>query len=111
MDRNLNDLANPKLVVVTVHLASYDKKSLRKAERTIMDAPLLVANGKIKGPIPLPRNFRYWCLLKSPHVNKKAREHMTAVCYKRLIIIQTNIDLDFIFVPLSLPAGVDMKIT
>ena len=42
---------------------------------------------------------------------KKAREHMTAVCYKRLIIIQTNIDLDFIFVPLSLPAGVDMKIT
>ncbi len=59
MDRNLNDLDNPKLVVVTVHLASYDKKSLRKAERTIMDAPLLVANGKIKGPIPLPRNARY----------------------------------------------------
>ena len=111
MDRNLNDLANPKLVVVTVHVASFDKKSLREAERIIMNAPLLVTNGKIKGPIPLPRNFRYWCLLKSPHVNKKAREHMTAVCYKRLIIIQTNIDLDFIFVPLSLPAGVDMKIT
>jgi small subunit ribosomal protein S10 len=111
MDGNINNSGSSKLSMVTVHLASFDKKSLREAERIVTRAPLLATNGEIKGPIPLPRNFRYWCFLKSPHVNKKAREHMTAVRYNRLIVIKTNIDLDSIFVPLSLPAGVDMKIT
>jgi small subunit ribosomal protein S10 len=106
----MNSVINNKLPLLKVHLWSYNKKSLREAERIILNAPLLVNNGKIKGPIPLPRKSRYWCLLKSPHVNKKAREHITATRYKRLIEIQTNIEINSIFVPLSLPAGVNMKI-
>ena len=34
--------------------------------------------GSIKGPIPLPKRTRRYCVLKSPHVNKKSREHFEA---------------------------------
>ena len=30
---------------------------------------------KVVGPIPLPTKKRIYCVLRSPHVNKDAREH------------------------------------
>ena len=40
---------------------------------------------KAVGPIPLPTKRRRYCVLKSPHVNKDAREHFEIRTHKRLI--------------------------
>jgi ribosomal protein S10 len=38
--------------------------------------------------ISLPIKVRRWCLLKSPHIDKKAREHFCCSKYTRLHIIK-----------------------
>jgi small subunit ribosomal protein S10 len=40
--------------------------------------------------IPLPSDIRSWCLLKSPHVDKKSREHFSIKTYTRLFILGTT---------------------
>ena len=39
------------------------------------------------GPIPLPTHKKLFTVLRSPHVNKKAREQFEVMSYKRLIDI------------------------
>lgn len=39
----------------------------------------------VKGPISLPVKRRKYCLLTSPHVNKKAREHFEIRTHKKII--------------------------
>ena len=39
------------------------------------------------GPIALPRKLRRYCVLTSPHVNKKARDHFEIRIHKRIIDI------------------------
>ena len=40
----------------------------------------------INGPIPLPTNKKIFTVLRSPHVNKKAREQYELMPYKRILI-------------------------
>jgi ribosomal protein S10 len=42
--------------------------------------------------ISLPVKIRRWCLLKSPHIDKKAREHLCSSKYTRLYIIKVEND-------------------
>jgi hypothetical protein len=44
---------------------------------------------KYMSQIPLPSDIRSWCLLKSPHVDKKSREHFSIKTYTRLFILGT----------------------
>nr|YP_010117079.1 ribosomal protein S10 [Pteridomonas danica]QPM99316.1 ribosomal protein S10 [Pteridomonas danica] len=59
------------------------------------------------GPISLPTKKRKYCLLKSPHINKTAREHFEIKIYKKILKIfpKLYINLNFFF-----PSGVDLKI-
>ena len=94
---------------IRIRLKAFDYKLIDQSAQEIVDTAKRTG-AVVKGPIPLPTRIERFDLLKSPHVNKKAREHITATRYKRLIEIQTNIEINSIFVPLSLPAGVNMKI-
>ena len=63
------------------------------------------------GPDPLPTKRRIYCVLKSPHVNKDAREHFEIRTHKRIIDVyspseQTMENLR----NLDLSAGVDVEI-
>ena len=40
---------------------------------------------EVVGPIPLPTRRRIYCVLRSPHVNKDAREHFEIRTHKRII--------------------------
>ncbi len=63
------------------------------------------------GPIPLPTKIEKFCVLKSPHVNKKAREQFEIRTHKRLIdIIDPNSDTVEALMKLELPAGVSVDI-
>ena len=66
---------------------------------------------KVSGPIPLPTKRRIYCVLRSPHVDKKSREHFEMRTHKRIIDIydptqQTTEELS----RMDLPAGVDIEV-
>ena len=66
---------------------------------------------QIAGPIPLPTVKNKYCVLRSPHVDKKSREQFEIRTHKRLLDIleptQQTVDA---LMKLELPAGVDVEI-
>jgi small subunit ribosomal protein S10 len=60
---------------IRIKLKSYDHmlvdKSAEKIVKTVKSTGAVV-----NGPIPLPTNKRIYTVLRSPHVNKKAREQL-----------------------------------
>jgi small subunit ribosomal protein S10 len=65
----------------------------------------------VSGPIPLPTEKEKFTVLRSPHVNKKAREQFQLCTYKRVVDIYSSstktIDA---LMKLELPSGVDVII-
>ncbi|MCP2619342.1 30S ribosomal protein S10, partial [Candidatus Aminicenantes bacterium AC-335-K20] len=66
---------------------------------------------KVSGPIPLPTKIQRFCVLRSPHVDKRSREHFEMRIHKRLIDI-SNYNNETIeeLQKLDLPAGIDVEI-
>ena len=95
---------------IRVKLRSYDAKLLdRSAEKIVTTTNR--SGAKISGPIPLPTKIEKFCVLRSPHVNKKAREQFEIRTHKRLIdIIDPNSDTVEALMKLELPAGVSVDI-
>ena len=65
----------------------------------------------MSGPIPLPTEKKVYTVLRSPHVNKKAREQFQLCSYKRLLDIYSSTakTVDALM-KLELPSGVDVEI-
>jgi len=63
------------------------------------------------GPVPLPTMIQKFCVLRSPHIDKKSREQFEIRTHKRLIDIvdptQQTVDA---LMKLELAAGVDVEI-
>jgi len=95
---------------IRIKLKSYDSnlvdKSAEKIVKTVKSTGAIVS-----GPIPLPTHKRVFTVLKSPHVNKKAREQFKLCSYKRLMDIysSTSKTVDALM-KLELPSGVDVEI-
>ena len=89
---------------------SYDHnlvdKSCEKIVKTVRNTGAVVA-----GPIPLPTETKIFTVLKSPHVNKKARDQFQMSTYKRLLDIYTSSSktVDALS-KLELPSGVEISI-
>jgi len=66
---------------------------------------------RVAGPIPLPTEINKFCVLRSPHIDKKSREQFEIRTYKRLLDIlePTQQTMDAIS-KLDLAAGVDVEI-
>jgi small subunit ribosomal protein S10 len=91
---------------------------LKAYESTLLDSAIqeIVATAKrtganIAGPVPLPTRKSRFCVLRSPHTDKKSREHFEIRTHKRLLDIlsptQQTIDA---LMKLDLAAGVDVQI-
>ena len=95
---------------IRIKLKSYDHNlvdnSAEKIVKTVKSTGAVVS-----GPIPLPTHKRIYTVLKSPHVNKKAREQFELCSYKRLMDIysSTSKTVDALM-KLELPSGVDVEI-
>ena len=94
---------------IRVCLKAYDHKLIDvSAEKIVETAKRTEA--KVAGPIPLPTKRRMYCVLRSPHVDKKSREHFEMRTHKRIIDIYepTQQTMDELR-RLDLPAGVDIE--
>jgi small subunit ribosomal protein S10 len=95
---------------IIIKLISYDfnlvDRSAEKIVKTVKSTGAVVS-----GPIPLPTHKRIFTVLRSPHVNKKAREQFQLCAYKRLIDIygSSSKTVDSLM-KLELPSGVDVEI-
>jgi small subunit ribosomal protein S10 len=93
---------------IRLQIKAYDHKLLTQVCDKICSIVTLT-NAKLKGPVPLPTRRRIYCVLRSPHVNKDAREHFEIRTYKRLIDIQdSSLQTIDSLKQLNLPAGIDL---
>ncbi|MBL4576848.1 MAG: 30S ribosomal protein S10 [Flavobacteriales bacterium] len=95
---------------IRIKLKSYDynlvDKSAEKIVKTVKSTGAIIS-----GPIPLPTNKKIFTVLKSPHVNKKARDQYQVSSYKRLMDIYSSTPKTVdALMKLELPSGVDVEI-
>jgi small subunit ribosomal protein S10 len=95
---------------IRIRLRSYDHKLLDKSVQEIVDTARSTG-ARVAGPIPLPTEINKFCVLRSPHIDKKSREQFEIRTYKRLmdILEPTQQTMDAIS-KLDLAAGVDVEI-
>jgi small subunit ribosomal protein S10 len=102
------DLIKPKKL--RIGLKAYKSDLLDNSCKLIIDA-VNASNTEVVGPIPLPTKRRIYCVLRSPHVNKDAREHFEIRTHKRIIdIYQPTEETMENLRNLDIVSGVDVEI-
>ncbi len=95
---------------IRIRLKAYDHKLLDRSAREIVETAK-ETGARVVGPIPLPTVINKYCVLRSPHVDKKSREQFEIRTHKRLLDIldptQQTVDS---LMKLDLSAGVDVEI-
>lgn len=95
---------------IRIRLKSYDHAVLDESTREIVETAKRTG-AKVRGPIPLPTHISRFCVLRSPHVNKKSREHFEMRTHKRLMeIIEPTPQTIDALMKLDLASGVDVQI-
>ncbi len=95
---------------IRIRLKAYDHKLLDQSASDIVETANKTG-AKVVGPIPLPTRINKYCVLRSPHVDKKSREQFEMRTHKRMLDIleptQQTVDA---LMKLDLSAGVDAEI-
>jgi len=95
---------------VRIRLKAFDHRVLDQSALKIVSTAQR-SGAKVLGPIPLPTDTKRWCVLRSPHIDKRSGEHFDMRVHKRLIDIidppATAVDA---LMQLDLPAGVDIEV-
>ncbi len=95
---------------IRIRLKAYDHRLLDRSVKEIVETARRTG-ATLRGPIPLPTKINKFCVLRSPHVDKKSREQFEIRTHKRLMDIldptQNTVDA---LMRLDLPAGVDVEI-
>ena len=95
---------------IRIKLESFDHKLLNESCDQILEK-VNQTDSKVVGPIPLPTQKRIYCVLRSPHVNKDAREHFEIRVHKRVIdIYPSSVNTAHSIVNINLPSGVTTTI-
>ena len=95
---------------IRLKLESFDHKLLDLSCKQIIES-INATQAKVVGPIPLPTKQRIYCVLRSPHVNKKSREQFKLCSYKRLLDIYSSSSKTIdALMKLELPSGVEVEI-
>ena len=95
---------------IRIKLRAYDNKILDASTEEIVNT-VKRTGATIKGPIPLPTHKKLFTVLRSPHVNKKARDHFEIRTHKRIIDVYQPTDTTLENLKnLDISAGVDVEV-
>jgi small subunit ribosomal protein S10 len=96
---------------IRIRMEGYDYEILDKTAKEIIETAEQTG-AEVHGPIPLPTRIERYTVLRSPHIDKKAREQFEIRTHKRLIDIvkPTSKTIEALNKGLTLPPGVDIKI-
>ena len=95
---------------IRIRLKAYDHKLLDQSAIDIVDTARKTG-ARVVGPVPMPTKINKFCVLRSPHVNKKSREQFEIRTHKRMmdILDPTQQTVDSLM-KLDLSPGVDVEI-
>jgi small subunit ribosomal protein S10 len=71
---------------IRIRLKAYESAVLNQSCEKILDTAART-NSLTMGPVPMPTKRKIYCVLRSPHVDKDAREHFEIRIHKRIIDI------------------------
>lgn len=95
---------------IRIRLKAYDHRLIDQSTEKIVETAKRTG-ADVVGPIPLPTRKSVYCVLRSPHVDKKSREHFETRTHKRLIdIVSPQPKTVDALMRLDLPAGVDIEV-
>ena len=95
---------------IRIRLKAYDHEILDKSATEILET-VQRTGARVVGPVPLPTKIEKFCVLRSPHIDKKSREQFEIRTHMRLLDIleptQQSVDA---LMKLELSPGVDVEI-
>ena len=95
---------------IRIRLRGYDHRLLDQSAVDIVERSKRTG-ARVAGPIPLPTSINKFTVLRSPHVNKKAREQFEIRTHKRVLdILDPKPQTVDALMKLDLAAGVDVEI-
>ena len=95
---------------VRIKIKSFDHSLVDQSAEKIVKT-VRTSGAIVSGPIPLPTHKRVYTVLRSPHVNKKAREQFQLASHKRLMDIYSSSSKTIdALMKLELPSGVHVEI-
>ncbi|MBU2810327.1 30S ribosomal protein S10 [Acidithiobacillus thiooxidans] len=96
--------------IIRIRLKSYDYRMLDISAAEIVETARRTG-ARVCGPIPLPTKIERFTVLRSPHVDKNARDQFEQRTHKRLLdILDPNDKTVDALIKLDLAAGVDVEI-
>lgn len=95
---------------IRIRLKAFDHRLLDQSVKEIVETAWQTG-ARVIGPIPLPVEINKFCVLRSPHVDKKSREQFEIRTHKRLldIVEPTQQTIDSLM-KLELSSGIDVEI-
>jgi small subunit ribosomal protein S10 len=95
---------------IRIRLKAYDHRILDQSATEIVSTAKRTG-AVVAGPIPLPTSRNRYCVLRSPHSDKKSREQFEIRTHKRLIdLLEPTPATIEALTKLDLPSGVDIEI-
>ncbi len=95
---------------IRIRLKAFDHRVLDQSAREIVGTAKRTG-AQIRGPIPLPTRIEKFCVLRSPHIDKKSRDQFEIRTHKRVLdIIDPTPQTVDALMKLDLAAGVDVEI-
>ena len=95
---------------IRIRMEAYDHRILDQSAIEVVETAKRTG-AKVFGPVPLPTRIERYTVLRSPHVDKKAREQFEMRTHKRLIDIfePTAKTMDALN-RINMPASIEIKI-
>lgn len=95
---------------IRIRLKAFDYKLLDQSVSEIVETARRTG-ARVIGPIPLPTEINKFCVLRSPHIDKKSREQFEIRTHKRMldIVEPTQQTIDSLM-KLELSSGIDVEI-
>ena len=95
---------------IRIRLKAFDHRILDSSTGEIVNTAKRTG-AQVRGPIPLPTRIEKYCVLRSPHIDKKSREQFEIRIHKRLLdIIDPTPQTVDALMKLDLAAGVAVEI-
>ena|SRR3990167_4686767 len=95
---------------IRLKLKSFDHRLLDSAVKQIV-LTARRTGAELMGPVPLPNKRRVFTVLRSPHIDKKARDQFQITAHKRILDIVSPSDKTMdALMKLSISSGVDVEI-
>ena len=71
---------------IRIRMEAFDHEALDKSAKDIVETAKRTG-ARVAGPVPLPTRIERYTVLRSPHIDKKARQQFEIRTHKRLIDI------------------------